>query len=149
MTDPTKIETGSPWALFETDASLERSGIKLDYGAFYIQVARAGGANDRYGSVLRQKMAPHRRALQTDTLPEKLSQKLVAETMAETLILGWGSTKHGDGKMIARDGGAIELTQENVVKLLLELPSLANDVLNQASNEALFLTVLAERDAGN
>jgi hypothetical protein len=144
-----KIATGSPWALFETDAALERSGIKLDYGAFHFQVARAGGANDRYGTVLRQKMAPHRRALQTDTLPEKLSQRLVAETMAETVVIGWGSEMHGEGKMVGRDGSAIDFTAENVVALLLELPGLAKDVLDQASNEALFLTVLAERDAGN
>lgn len=143
------IDRDSPYALFETDPTIEQAGIKLDYGKFYFQVARAGGANTRFRDVLRQRMAPHKRALATETMSEDLADKITLDVFAETVVLGWGSEKHGDGKMVARDGSALEFSQENVKQLFKDLPDLARDVMQQAQSTALFRAVVAEIDAGN
>jgi hypothetical protein len=150
MTKTSKnIEPGSPWALFKTDENLEQSGIRVDYGVFYFQIARAGGANTRYRDVLRARMAPHKRAMATETMNDTLADNIVRDVFAETIVLGWGSEKHGEGKMLAEDGSAIEFSAENVKKLFKELPDLAADVMAQAQSMTLFRVSLAELDAKN
>lgn len=152
----TQIDKNSPFYAFEADEALERAGIKIDYGPFYFQVARAGGSNDRFRDVLRQKMEPHRRALATDTMPEKLADKLTVETFAQTVILGWGRTVQVDGADVDepgvitwRDGSDRQYSTEAVIELFTLLPDLAKDVMEQATNRALFKRSLAELDAGN
>lgn len=144
-----QIEPGSPWAIFETDEALEQAGVKVDYGAFYFQVARAGGANTRYRDLMRQRLAPHKRAMATETMSDDLANNIMRDVFAETIVLGWGSTKHGDGKMLARDGAAIDFTTENVKALFKQLPELAADVMAQAQSMTLFRANIAEIDAKN
>jgi hypothetical protein len=143
------IEPGSPWALFKTDATLEQAGIKVDYGHFYFQVARAGGANIRYRDVLRSRMAPHKRAMATETMNDTLADNIVRDVFAETIVLGWGSEKHGDGKMIAEDGSAIEFSAEAVKAMFKELPDLAQDVMAQAQSMTNFRASIVELDTKN
>lgn len=146
---PNTIEPGSPWALFKTDEMLEQSGIKVDYGVFYFQVARAGGANTRYRDVLRARMAPHKRAMATETMNDTLADNIVRDVFAETIVLGWGSQKHGEGKMIAQDGSAIDFSADAVKAMFKELPDLAADVMAQAQSMTLFRINIAELDAKN
>jgi len=146
------IDKNSIFATFETDPALEQAGIDIDYGPMYFTVARAGGANDRFRDVLRARMEPHRRALATDTMPEKLADKLTREVFAETVILGWGRIVDGEkqpGKITWRDGSERDYDTAAVVELFTLLPDLAKDVMEQASNRALFRRSIAELDAGN
>ncbi len=149
MTDKTKIDPASPFAQFETDEKIEQEGVRVDYGAYYFQVARAGGANTRFRDVLRERMRPHRRALATETMSDELADKLSRDVFAETVVLGWGSEKHGEGFMVARDGGKLPFTPDNVKDLFKALPELARDVMNQANSFQLFRTTIAELDAKN
>lgn len=143
------IDKNSPYALFETDKSVEQQGVKLDYGAFYIQVARAGGANTRFRDILRQRMAPHKRAMATETMSDDLAEKLTRDVFAETVVLGWGSEVHGEGKVAGRDGKPIDFSPDAVKALFKDLPDLATDVIQQAQSVALFRKSLAGLDAGN
>lgn len=143
------IDTASPYALFETDKEVERQGVKIDYGPFYFQVARAGGANTRFRDVLRQRMAPHKRAVATETMSDDLADKISIDVFAETVVLGWGSEKFGDGKIAGRDGKPVDYSTEAVKQLFKDLPDLARDIMQQAQSVALFRSAVAELDAGN
>lgn len=139
----------SPYELFGTDAKSEKDGIILDYGAFWLRIARAGGANKKFARVLDAKLQPYRRQLQAGTMEDELANRLMAEAYAEAIVLAWGSTEHGDGKMIGRDGEAIEFSRENVIRLLLDLPDLFADIQNQAGRVANFRAAQIEDAAGN
>jgi len=153
MTDKTKDTAAdvlnNPFALFETDQSVEADGIELDYGAFYITVARAGGSNEGFKKALADKTRPYRRLIQEERMPEERSKQLLRETVAETVVRGWGSTKHGDGKMFGKNGEAIPFSVENVIDLFEKLPDLFQDVYEQAQKVSLFRANEAEADAGN
>jgi hypothetical protein len=149
MTTATKIAKNSPYALFETDTTVEQNGLQLDYGPFYFTVARAGGANNRFRDVLRQRMAPHKRAMATDTMSDDLQDKIGMEVFCETVILGWGSEEFGEGKIPGRDGKAVDFSVEAVKKIFKDLPDLARDVFTQAQSVALFRSAIAEIDSKN
>lgn len=149
MSTNATIDRDSPYALFETDKTVEQRGVRLDYGPFYFQVARAGGANTRFRDVLRQRMAPHKRAMATDTMNEELADSIARDVFCETVVLGWGSVKFGDGKVAGRDGKAVDFSVDAVKAMFQELPDLARDVMQQAQSVALFRATVAELDAGN
>lgn len=151
------IDKNSPYALFETDKAVEQAGVKLDYGPFYIQVARAGGANTRFRDVLRQRLAPHKRSMATETMSDELADKISLEVFAETVVLGWGRTIRVEGKpdkdepgvITGRGGEDVKFSVEAVKQLFKDLPDLARDVMQQAQSVALFRASIAGHDAGN
>jgi hypothetical protein len=134
---------------FRTDENLEKSGIKLTYGEVWFYVARAGGANKKFSRILEAKLKPHRRAVQTETMDEKTAEKLMREAYAEGVVLGWGSVKHGEGRMTGPDDEALDFTVENVVRVFTDLPDLFADLREQTGKVALFRATVDEADAGN
>lgn len=139
----------NPYAMFGTDANMEKQGIELDYGAFAIRIARTGGANKRFARVLDTKMRPLRRAIQSETLDEAVAAKVMAEVFAEAVVLGWSSTEFGEGKIPGKDGEPLEFTKANVLNLFLDLPELFADVREQAGKASLFRQSELEADAKN
>lgn len=138
----------SLYARFETDRSLEKKGIILDYGfnskgnPIQITIARAGGANDTYLKRLEAKAKPHRRQIQLETMDRVQLEAIVKETYAEAVVLGWEGVED-------RDGNDMPFTKENVLKLFNDLPDLYADVQEQAQNAALFRVAIREEDAKN
>lgn len=143
------MNASGPYALFKTDPELETKGVKLDYGDFWIQVARAGGANDAYARELEKRLRPHRRAIQTETLSNELAQRLLVEAFSASVVLGWGSAKHGEGRIPARDGSPLDFSFDAAVTLFTDLPELFADVRDQSSKLALFRAEEQQADAGN
>lgn len=143
------IHAASPYAMFETDKKVEQEGVRIDYGPFYFQVARAGGANTRFRDVLRSRMAPHKRALATETMSDDLADKISIDVFAETVVLGWGSEEFGEGRIAGRDGEPIDFGTDAVKQLFKDLPDLARDIMQQAQSAALFRAAIADLDAGN
>lgn len=133
---------------FETDRSLEKTGITLDYGpnskgnTVEIRIARAGGANDQYLKRLEAKAKPHRRAIQHETVEREQLNQIVREVYAETVVLGWTNVED-------RDGNEMAFTRENVLKLFTDLPDLYTDIQEQAQSAALFRISVREADAKN
>lgn len=151
MTDKTNQAEGleNPFAMFATNADVETVGIRLDYGSFWFQVARAGGANKKFGRILAAKMKPYRRLVQEDRLPEEVAQRLMHEAVAEAVVLGWGSTKYGEGKMVGAKGEAIEFSVAALVDLFVKLPDLFQDIYAQSQKVSLFRAIEDEADTGN
>lgn len=133
---------------FETDKSLERDGIVLDYGfnskqqPVQIRIARAGGANAKFAKVIEQKMKPYKRAIANDTMDNKVAEKLLIESYADAVILGWEGVED-------RQGNPLDFTRENVVKVLTDLPDLFLDIQQQSQKSALFRAELREAEQGN
>lgn len=133
----------SPYDLFKTSAQAEKEiGIDLDYGAFKIRIARAGGANREFIKCLTRKRKPYRNLIDNDAMDSALADKIMAEVFAETIILGWDGVTDEKGK-------ALPFTRENCIKLLIDLPDLLQDIQVQASTAANFREKELAADAKN
>jgi hypothetical protein len=142
----------SPYDVFETDESLEREGIIVDYGDFYFKVARAGGANTKFREHVRAKLAPYQRAIELGEMSEELAQRLTGESFAETVVITWGVTVNGkrkDGAIPGRDGKPVAFSVEACKQLFRDLPAQLDDLMSQSTKLANFRKVNAKDDAGN
>lgn len=136
---------------FATNKDLEKSGIVLQYGTTIrdgkevpvtITIGRAGGGNVRFEKVFEAKTKPYKRMIQTDTLDPKVAERLMIETYAETVVLGWENVQDSEGNFL-------EFKPENVVIILTDLPDLFSDIQSQATKMALFRTEINEVDTKN
>lgn len=128
--------------LFGTNADFEKNGITIDYGDFEIKIARAGGANKRFNRILRVKAQPFQRAIQTQTLDDERSNRLMYEVYAASVILGWTGVTDDEGKTIS-------FTYENCIALFEKYPDLFADIQEQAQNIRLFKEEIREEDGKN
>lgn len=129
---------------FETDKNLENgAGVVLDYGVSgKIKIHRAGGFNQKYARVASAKLKPYARQLQTGTSDPDVIKRVMAEIYAEAVIIGWEGVKDKKGK-------ALPYSKENVVKLMLDLPDLFEEIQKQAENLSNFRSEQLEDDAKN
>lgn len=150
---PTNGKFSNPFDMFKTDKTKETEGIVLNYSdVFWVQITRAGGSNEHYKKILADKLKPHRRAIQTETIDENASTRLLREAVAEGLLVNWGTGiyPNGAGYIPNKAGGEpIAFSVDNAVALFEELPDLFADIYEQANKQALFRSNEAEADAGN
>jgi hypothetical protein len=118
---------------FATDENAEAGeGIVLDYGdGVKIRIHRAGGGNKAFARILEAKTKPYRRQIDNGTIDQDVMRRLMAEIYAKSVIIGWEGVTDEDDHPLA-------FTEENVVKVLLDLPDLFRDIQEAASNAALF-----------
>ena len=140
----------SLYKAFKTDESVETKGVWIEYDTqgdgkpARFKIARAGGSNRKYTAVLERKMKPVRRALATGALDDKVSERILAETYAEAVILGWENITWPDGNGAEK---ALSFSRENCVMVLLALPELFADLQLQANRVAPFRDALGDREA--
>jgi hypothetical protein len=129
---------------FSTDRELETGqGIDLDYGdCGRITIHRAGGANKKFASVFAAKLRPYERQMQMGTLDDGTAERLLAETYAEAVVVGWKGVKDAKGK-------SLEFDKKACVALLLDLPELFKDIQEQAGRAANFRRAGIEAAAKN
>lgn len=134
--------------MFETDPAIENDGVVLEYGMnskdepIEIRVRRAGGANSAFAKVFELKSKPFKRLIQADKLDRETGDRLLRETYAETVVIGWKGVEDKEGK-------PMPFSKENVIRLFTDLPSLFRDVVAQSQNESLFRVAIREADSGN
>ena len=133
---------------FETNASLEKTGVTIEYGSnstgkvISFRVARAGGQNTAYLTYLEAKLKPHRRMLQMDTMDPKLFENIVMDAFATTVVLGWEGVED-------RNGNPLPYTPNNAMVLFTDLPDLYKDLQEQSTKVALFRNDVLEADIKN
>lgn len=133
---------------FKTDSNAETGGIDLNYGEnskgqpILIKIARAGGSNKKYQKVIAELSRPHRRSIQSETLPPEKSDALLRKAFARSVVLGWSGVEDAEGK-------PMDYSEENVEKLFKDLPDLFADVREQANSSALFRAEILETTAKN
>lgn len=142
---------------FKTDDSLETKGVVLDYGTTRIRIARAGGANKRFGLALAKATKPHKRSIQAGIMDPTLSDFLIRDVYARTIVIGW-ETKGEDGEFKSGidptdvgepEGKLLSVSAENILRVFNHLPDLFTDVNAQAQEHAIFRAELDEVSAKN
>ncbi len=128
------------YELFTTDECLEKEGFALEYGEATFIIARAGGANKKFQSIMERKMRPYRSAINAGTMDESTAEKLLAEAYVDAVIIAWDGVTGPDGEVLA-------FSKENVIKVLLDLPDLFRDIQEQSQRVANFTKAGAEEDA--
>lgn len=141
--------SNNPFDMFGTDPVLEAKGIRIDYGAFWFLISRIDAPNAPFAAAIRSAMKPYRRAIELGEMDDKVLEAKTIETFASTAILGWGSLEHGEGRMTAQDGSAIEFSHEAVLSMLKTVPDLFRDLFTQSRDLTNFRKLNAEEDAKN
>lgn len=151
----------SMYKSFETDPTVEEVGVWIEYETFRVRVARSGGKNKRYTRLLAKRMKPYRRAVETDTMSEKVANTILREVFAEAGITEWQSLvgeewvdglETPDTPMEPEERtkeDLAEVTFENVDKALQDLPDLFHDLRQQSNRLALYRRDVQETESGN
>lgn len=136
--------------MFETDTSLEKDGVTLEYGTnslgqpMFIKVARAGGANTQFLKVHDLITKPYRRQIDAGLrLPKELNDKLNRELYARAVVKAMGGFEERDGTPINTT------TVEEICEFFKRLPNLFADVMVQSNNMSLYRSEVREAAAGN
>jgi hypothetical protein len=118
---------------YQTDKELESQiGIWLKFpGDRKIHVLRAGGSNTKFIRIFNNKIKPHERQMKRGTLDPDLSNDIIIDAYLEAVVLGWSGFKD-------EEGNEIPYSKEAARELFKALPELFNDVVNYASDLALF-----------
>lgn len=128
---------------FATDKKAEQEGITLDYGdGMEIRIARAGGSNTKFESLIQSKLRKYERLRQNDLLEIAVLRPIMREIYAEAIVLGWSGVTD-------RDGNTLPFNKENAVQLFTDLPDLFEDIVVQSQRAALFRQTVLETEAGN
>jgi hypothetical protein len=133
---------------YKSDKNVEQQGVRIEFGPnskgaiMAMQVARAGGSNEKYLKAGERILKPHRRQIQTETMNRKLFEAKMMEVFVDGCLLGWENIE-------GEDGNELEFTRENAIKLFTDLPDLYSEVLSNSNNAALFRAEINQADAGN
>lgn len=146
----------SLYKTFSLDENLEQSGILINYGDVRFRIARAGGSNNKFRRLLQGKLKPYRRQIDNDTMDDSVSERLLLEVYAESVILGW------ETKVVAEDGSEkwepwvegpggehLDFTRDNCIRVLADLPELFRDIRSMADKAANFRKEEEEEDLKN
>lgn len=137
--------------MFETDKSVEKDGIWIEYApGVEVRIARAGGANKRFAKTMKRLSQPYRRALQTNSIDENILLGLFIKGYARAIVLEWkGFTKD----LITHDDAdadtVLDLNQENCEAVLQEQPDLFADIQKAGDDISLFRAEINEADSKN
>ena len=146
---------------FETDPNLETNGIKVDYGDFRVTLAFAGASNKAFAKFAEAKLKPYKRAMDSGTLSQELSSKIMMEIYAKTIVRNWEVRKVEKDSITgeeletwvqgieAKDGSVMPFNEENVIKTFKALVNLFFDLQEMASKAANYRAIELEDDAKN
>lgn len=156
----------NPYASYNMSPDKEKGGTYIEAGAFRIKVARAGGKNVKYTNTREGLTKPHRRAIQTDTLPQEIQDRLNAELAAKALVTSWevdqnfGETNEAGAALEPNwivnkmhdpdDGSIVDASVDLMIKTFLKYNDLYLQVAGWASDAENYLDKEAiEADVGN
>ena len=152
------------YQLFEMDKDLEREGISVNYGSVKFQIARAGGRNKAFKDTFNAKTKRHRTQIDNETMSDEMADRIMAESYAEAVVLGWWSRKEDEfGDAILdkkgeeqwadtvenKQGKNVKYSVEECVKFFLDLPDLFSSLQSYAVKSANYRKELDETDEGN
>lgn len=136
------------YSQFETDDTLEKKGILLEYGTtddgkpICIRIARAGGANKAYDKRMEAEVKPHRRMIQNETIEKSVVDRILKKVYAETVVIGWENVQDKNGK-------DMPFNSANCIQLFEDLPDLFKDIQEQSQRAVLFRAEIRENAVKN
>jgi len=122
---------------FATDENLEVAGTWVEYGEAKFLVARLG--NRKYAKKLTALVERNQKLLdRKDDAAEALSDKLMVDTLAETILMGW------EGVMYK--GAELPYTVENA-KMIRALKDFRREIMKMAEDMEAY-KMKQEQEAG-
>jgi len=153
------------YEMFEMDVDLEREGITINYGSVKFLIARAGGRNTAFKKLFGAKTKKHRHQIDNETLGDDAADRIMFESYAEAVVLGWWSRKEdANGDPILdkktdeeqwvdtienKKGKHVKFSVDECVKLFINLPDLFADIQRMSTKAANYRKELDEEDEGN
>lgn len=144
------------YGAYKTSNKLETSGIIRDFGFFRVTLARAGGSNQKFNSIIERFSKEHGRALANGLITSERSRVMLADAYAEAVILNWetnvGTETEPDWKQGIESADSDELltfTKENVKTTLLALPDLLSEIVETATSIQFFRESLLDKTVKN
>ena len=133
----------SIYSTFGTNKELEKNGawVEIDNHTRFL-IARIGTVGCEYDKLLRVVTKPHRRAIENESISPELVTKITTETFAKTAVLNWQGVKD-------EEGNDIQFSKENAVKLLSDLPELADILITFARDFQNYRREQLEEDSKN
>jgi len=126
----------------QADKILETQGIDLAFGGGrVITVARSGGSNRKYRSMMAEVYKPHKRALENGTLDDETAGRLLREVFAKTVVLDWKGWTDENGE-------PVPFSFENCVSLFEDAPEIF-DVVQDESGKFSNFSMQEVEDTGN
>lgn len=127
------------YGVFETDKTMEKDGVVLDFGVAKFTVRRAGGANRKYSMSFEKFANPHRKAMRTSTLAEEKQREIMLNTYYEAVIVSWEGVTD-------REGNVLEYNLHNFKMVMNDLPELWDTLRAECDNIRNFQKEEAEVD---
>lgn len=116
------------YAEYATNEDLENGGTWMELGDAKFLIARSG--NKKYVRKLSKAVERNKKLLDRgDDAADKLSEQIMVETLAETVLLGWEG--------VAFKGEALPYSQENA-KMLLGIKDFRRQVMELADDFSAF-----------
>lgn len=154
---------------YSTSKNLELDGVVFTPDTTTaITIARAGGANVKFGKLLEKKAKPFRRQIEAGTLDPALDRKMMIECYEAAIIRNWETLVDVDDKPSLVQGieanpdapagtyshdidenGLVPFNRQNVVATLLMLPDLFLALQQEAQSVANFREEERKDDSKN
>jgi len=131
-----------------TDAKAKKEGVKFYSGndkTEWFHVARMGSENVEF----RIAMESVGDAPKGDKDALVAYNKQVNKAIATTIIKGWGSDKHGEGKIEGEDGKALVFSEKSLIVLIDNADHLLDEVSLFARDHNNYLKSKVEADVKN
>lgn len=121
------------------DPNKAKKGVWIAYGDAMILIGRFG--NKAFIEKFNSRVAPYKNML--ETIPEETSERIMAEVIAETILLGWEN--------IQINGETVEYSFDEAVSILSnpEYEPFRRWVMDQSNNLENFRLTQVETDLGN
>ena len=123
------------YEMFETDTSLENEGVWFQFGFGDFKLAYVGGEQG-FQNEYAERMRPHAEAQARKMLDPEIHRKILVECYAKHILKDWRDVKGPSGE--------IPFSEENAIKLLLDLPRLFDILRDAAMNFANYRKIYAE-----
>jgi hypothetical protein len=121
----------SPYAMFSSNAAKETAGIWKQIGATSYLIARAGGKNEKFMKIAKERFLPFQAAINNDMLPMDVARQLAIEAFVDGILLDWK-------KFYDRDGTELPYSRDNAIRVLTELPELFTLLSKEAASLSNF-----------
>lgn len=141
---------------YTTDKTAEVEGKWFDIGVneddgsvMRIRLARMGKANKRYMKEVERKVSPHRDAIERETMPTGLADRIMREVFVDTVLLDWEGIRASELSGNDEDKAPLKFNRDNALKLFEALPDMYDDWEAKARKSSSFREAQLEQDAKN
>ena len=143
----------SAYDRFKTEKKFETEGVCFEEPTFRYWLARTGGANKKFQKLFEKLSRPHRRQIQTETLPDAIGQRILWQCYARAVVKRWEVLV--DGEWVEGfetvDGNFIPgpVQEEKLVELFEQVPEFFAGIMADSTNMQYYLVEQAETEAKN